>query len=106
MALLTAPFLPVSTSLCHCFPNPKANKEVNCIFGWPSGCDSGMETQMFMRTRQGRFPGGEKGKRKHSREQLNCLTRATHSLANTQANVAQSPKESGNLDLKNKNPDY
>ena len=47
----------------------KANKEVNGISGCLSGCDSGMETQMLMRTRQGRFQEGER-QRKHSREQL------------------------------------
>ena len=85
--LLTAPFLPVLSSPVSLLSlTLKANKEVNCIFGCLRGCDSGMETQMSMRTRQGKFQEGER-QRKHSREHW-CLTRATHSLANTRANVA------------------
>ena len=82
----------------------KASKGVNCTFGCLRACDSGMKTQCPWGP-----PGKGSSRREKGRESIQenswCLTRATHSLANTRANVARVQK---NLEtwIKKKKSDY
>lgn len=82
----------------------KASKGVNCTFGCLRGCDSGMKTQCPWGP-----PGKGSSRREKGRESIQenswCLTRATHSHANTRANVARVQKNPETW-IKKKKSDY